>query len=115
MKLFKTILLTLFVSTAFSQNNEILKIDDQIVNKSEFEQIYWKNKKEKILIDRYENILGSGKTHLRYFIHAIHNLKKLGPISSLIDIGIGNADFAINLRLIFFIFSLLRATSSFSI
>ena len=48
MKLFKTILLTLFVSTAFSQNNEILKIDDQIVNKSEFEQIYWKNKKEKI-------------------------------------------------------------------
>jgi len=57
-----------------------------------------KNKKEKILVDRYENILGSGKTHLRYFIHAIHNLKKLGPISSLIDIGIGNADFAINLN-----------------
>ena len=48
MKLFKTILLTLFVSTAFSQNNEILKIDNQVVNKSEFEQIYWKNKKEKI-------------------------------------------------------------------
>ncbi len=48
MKLFKTLLLILFVSTAFSQNNEILKIDDQIVNKSEFEQIYWKNKKEKI-------------------------------------------------------------------
>ena len=48
MKLFKTLLLILFVSTAFSQNNEILKIDDQVVNKSEFEQIYWKNKKEKI-------------------------------------------------------------------
>ena len=48
MKLFKTLLLILFVSTAFSQNNEILKIDNQIVNKSEFEQIYWKNKKEKI-------------------------------------------------------------------
>jgi peptidyl-prolyl cis-trans isomerase SurA len=48
MKLFKTLLLILFVPTAFSQNNEILKIDDQVVNKSEFEQIYWKNKKEKI-------------------------------------------------------------------
>jgi len=48
MKLFKTLLLILFVSTAFSQNNEILKIDEQVVNKSEFEQIYWKNKKEKI-------------------------------------------------------------------
>ena len=48
MKLFKTLLLILFVSTAFSQNNDILKIDNQIVNKSEFEQIYWKNKKEKI-------------------------------------------------------------------
>ena len=48
MKLFKTLLLILFVSTAFSQNNEILKIDNQVVNKSEFEQIYWKNKKEKI-------------------------------------------------------------------
>jgi len=56
-----------------------------------------KNKREKIVVDRYENILGSGKTHLRYFIHAIQSLKKLGPISSLIDIGIGNADFAINL------------------
>ena len=48
MKLFKTLLLIFFVSTAFSQNNEILRIDDQVVNKSEFEQIYWKNKKEKI-------------------------------------------------------------------
>ena len=48
MKLFKTLLLILFVSTAFSQNNEILKIDNHVVNKSEFEQIYWKNKKEKI-------------------------------------------------------------------
>ena len=48
MKLFKTLLLTLFISTTFSQNNNILKIDNQVVNKSEFEQIYWKNKKEKI-------------------------------------------------------------------
>ena len=48
MKLFKTLLLILFVSTAFSQNIEILKIDNHVVNKSEFEQIYWKNKKEKI-------------------------------------------------------------------
>jgi len=48
MKLFKTLLLIFFVSTAFSQNNEILRIDEQVVNKSEFEQIYWKNKKEKI-------------------------------------------------------------------
>ena len=48
MKLFKTLFLILFVSSAFSQNNNILKIDNQVVNKSEFEQIYWKNKKEKI-------------------------------------------------------------------
>ena len=57
-----------------------------------------KNKKDKINVDRFENILGSGKTHLRYFIHAIHNLKKEKSITSLIDIGIGNADFAINLN-----------------
>ncbi len=56
------------------------------------------NKKGKISVDRFENILGSGKTHLRYFLHAIHNLKKEKPITSLIDIGIGNADFALNLN-----------------
>ena len=57
-----------------------------------------KNKKSNVNVDRFENILGSGKTHLRYFIHAIHNLKKEKSITSLIDIGIGNADFAINLN-----------------
>lgn len=57
-----------------------------------------KKKKNKIKVDRFENILGSGKTHLRYFMHAIHNLKKEKNITSLIDIGIGNADFAINLN-----------------
>ena len=44
-----------------------------------------KNEKENIDVDRFENILGSGKTHLRYFIHAIHNLKEK-TITSLIDI-----------------------------
>jgi DNA primase len=38
----------LFCNNFFGQNNTILKIDNQTVNKSEFEQIYWKNKKEKI-------------------------------------------------------------------
>lgn len=57
-----------------------------------------KNEKKNIDVDRFENILGSGKTHLRYFIHAIHNLKKEKTITSLIDIGVGNADFAINLN-----------------
>ena len=57
-----------------------------------------KNKKDNINVDRFENILGSGKTHLRYFIHAIHNLKKEKSITSLIDIGVGNGDFAINLN-----------------
>ena len=51
-----------------------------------------------IKVDRFENILGSGKTHLRYFFHAISIIKKLKSVTSLIDIGIGNADFAINLN-----------------
>lgn len=47
MKLFKTLGIIFCYATLSGQNNTILKIDDQIVNKAEFEQIYWKNKKEK--------------------------------------------------------------------
>lgn len=57
-----------------------------------------KNKYKNINVDRYENILGSGKTHLRYFLHAISLIKNFKSITSLIDIGVGNADFAINLN-----------------
>jgi len=48
MKLIKTIGIIFCYATFFGQDNTILKIDDQTVNKTEFEQIYWKNKKEKI-------------------------------------------------------------------
>lgn len=47
MKLFKTLGIIFCYATLSGQNNAILKIDDQTVNKAEFEQIYWKNKKEK--------------------------------------------------------------------
>ena len=48
MKLIKTLGFIICYATFFGQDNTILKIDDQTVNKTEFEQIYWKNKKEKI-------------------------------------------------------------------
>ena len=48
MKLIKTLGIIFCYSTFFGQDNTILKIDDKTVNKTEFEQIYWKNKKEKI-------------------------------------------------------------------
>ena len=48
MKLIKTLGIIFCYTTFFGQDNTILKIDDQTVNKTEFEQIYWKNKKEKI-------------------------------------------------------------------
>ena len=48
MKLIKTLGIIFCYATFFGQDNTILKIDDQTVNKTEFEQIYWKNKKEKI-------------------------------------------------------------------
>ena len=39
----------IFISSAFfSQDQHILSINDQKIYKSEFEQIYWKNKKEKL-------------------------------------------------------------------
>ena len=57
-----------------------------------------KNDISKAIVDREENILGSGKTHLRYFIQAISFIKRKTKATSLIDIGIGNADFAINLN-----------------
>ena len=48
MKLIKTLGFIICYATFFGQDNTILQIDDQTVNKTEFEQIYWKNKKEKI-------------------------------------------------------------------
>ena len=48
MKLIKTLGIIFYFATISGQNNTILKIDNQTVNKAEFEQIYWKNKKEKI-------------------------------------------------------------------
>ena len=48
MKLIKTLVIIFCYATFFGQDNTILKIDNQTVNKTEFEQIYWKNKKEKI-------------------------------------------------------------------
>ena len=48
MKLIKTLGIIFFYATFFGQDNIILNIDNQTVNITEFEQIYWKNKKEKI-------------------------------------------------------------------
>ena len=48
MKLIKTLGIIFCYATFFGQNNTILNIDNETVNKTEFEQIYWKNKKEKI-------------------------------------------------------------------
>ena len=48
MKLIKTLGIIFCYTTFFGQDNTILNIDNQTVNKTEFEQIYWKNKKEKI-------------------------------------------------------------------
>ena len=48
MKLIKTLGIIFCYASFFGQDNTILKIDNQTVNKTEFQQIYWKNKKEKI-------------------------------------------------------------------
>ena len=48
MKLIKTLGIILCYTSFFGQESTILKIDNQTVDKTEFEQIYWKNKKEKI-------------------------------------------------------------------
>lgn len=56
-----------------------------------------KNKNYFPTVNRKLNILGSGKTHKRYFLPAISYLKnKLLP-TSVIDIGLGNGDFVIEL------------------
>lgn len=67
-----------------SYNNYLLNLDKLLLKK-----------KNNLKIDRDENILGSGKTHMRYFFTALNYLKKKNKFKSLIDIGIGNGDFAI--------------------
>lgn len=61
---------------------------------SNLDDLITKNKNN-IKVLRDENILGSGKTHMRYFFSALNYLKKDNKFSSLIDLGVGNGDFAI--------------------
>jgi peptidyl-prolyl cis-trans isomerase SurA len=63
---FKWILfLSIFAIETNAQNQVLLTIDDQPVYKSEFEQIYWKNKKEKIAtkedLDEYIDLFSNFK------------------------------------------------------
>jgi len=51
------------------------------------------NTKKNITVDRELNVMGSGKTHLRYFIPSILYLKKDIKPTCIIDIGVGNGDF----------------------
>ena len=53
MKLIKTLGFIFCFTTFFGQNNTILEIDNQTVNKIEFEQIYWKNKKDLLVKKKY--------------------------------------------------------------
>ena len=48
MKQVSLFLFLIFFNIYFTQEKVILSINDDQVLKSEFEQIYWKNKKEKI-------------------------------------------------------------------
>lgn len=48
MKLIQLFIVILCCNLIYGQEKPILKIDDDMVFKSEFEQIYWKNKKENI-------------------------------------------------------------------
>ncbi len=48
---------------------------------------------ENIQIDRKENILGSGLTHLRYFYQPLNYCKSYKDFDTLIDLGCGNGDF----------------------
>lgn len=52
-----------------------------------------KKKIENIKIDRKENILGSGLTHLRYFYQPLNFCKSFKDFDTLIDLGCGNGDF----------------------
>ena len=67
---FKWILfLSIFAIETNAQNQVLLTIDDQPVYKSEFEQIYWKNKKEKIAtkedLDEYINLFSNFKLKVK--------------------------------------------------
>ena len=67
---FKCILfLSIFALETNAQNQVLLTIDDQPVYKSEFEQIYWKNKKEKIAtkedLDEYINLFSNFKLKVK--------------------------------------------------
>lgn len=44
-------------------------------------------------VDRLENIIGSGKTHLRYFPHAVSYLKRRVQFDRIIDVGCGDGHF----------------------
>ena len=48
MKLIQLFIVILCCNLIYGQEKPILKIDDDMVFKSEFQQIYWKNKKENI-------------------------------------------------------------------
>ncbi|MDG2344025.1 MAG: peptidylprolyl isomerase [Flavobacteriales bacterium] len=67
---FKWILfLSIFAIETNAQNQVLLTIDDQPVYKSEFEQIYWKNKKEKIAtkedLDEYIDLFSNFKLKVK--------------------------------------------------
>jgi peptidyl-prolyl cis-trans isomerase SurA len=67
---FKWILfLSIFAIETTAQNQVLLTIDDQPVYKSEFEQIYWKNKKENIAtkedLDEYINLFTNFKLKVK--------------------------------------------------
>jgi|688.fasta_scaffold220407_2 SAM-dependent methyltransferase len=59
-----------------------------------------KKKIESLKIDRNENIIGSGLTHLRYFYSSLNYCNNYIKFDTLVDLGCGNGDF-INLALKF--------------
>ena len=44
-------------------------------------------------VDRLENIIGSGKAHLRYFPHAVSHLKRRVQFERIVDVGCGDGHF----------------------
>jgi hypothetical protein len=44
-------------------------------------------------VDRFENIIGSGKTHQRYLPMALSFLKRQLPFDAVVDLGCGDAEF----------------------
>ena len=48
---------------------------------------------EKGTVDRLENIIGSGKAHLRYFPHAVSYLKRRVKFERVVDVGCGDGHF----------------------